>query len=257
MKRVVRGRNELQHLACAAPQRVLFTYPVRGWLRAACALLAAGVVALGAACERKPVVVKRAKPVMGQVDVAPFLQAGCVRTENRLDCKGVAELHAKGCDDLEVDDSLAALSPKVPVVACWSDGRGGIRSSGCMAPAYLRHVLWVDGAFHVERSADSFTRRFAPIETPEEALALAVALTGARADHELDYPTLRAKVARMETTFAEAQGDGFRVRLFDDGGCGCSLHPISAVDFHVTRDGGIERRRSEEIFELTEAICYD
>jgi hypothetical protein len=81
---------------------------------------------------------------------------------------------------------------------------------------------------------------FAPVETKEEALSFAVALTGSFPKYDASVPEGYFPVAPpIISTYMEETNGGFKIHLFDYDICGCGSHPYYAVDYYVTRAGNV------------------
>ena len=198
-------------------------------------------------------------------DVAPFLALGCKQLPYYLDCAGSEAVKAIGCQNLTpASEYLGALSPALGLAQCdVTDPQGkqtGIIQTGCRLPYYRRYVVAEGGKATLIRSAAEFTARFAPVETPDEALAFAVALTKAVPRTTIELPPDAAvKVATIEPTYVETTPEGYRVHLFDYVGCGCGPHDHQVVDFLVTRDGQLRQLSRAAIYDVPSerALCVD
>jgi hypothetical protein len=106
----------------------------------------------------------------------------------------------------------------------------------------------------------AFVERFAPVETPAEALSFASALNRAWPDYELDLSAgLELLQSTIEATNVKQTPEGYVVRLFDRNRCGCGDHETSAVDFLVTRQGEVVRQSSVPVYldPLVRGKCVD
>jgi hypothetical protein len=203
--------------------------------------------------------------VVGKVDVEPFLRAGCTRRANELDCSKVKAILDLGCQaKLNVSEALSALTPALPIAECVSELRRErpapgtfVHMVGCMMTAGVTYVVWKGGAFAIVRDEAAFVQTFAPVDTPAEAAAFAVALRDEVIRNEVrPGPNERLTAEGVEPSFAEPDGDAFRVRLFYTVSCGCD-HPTSAMDYKVTRKGVISELNRQQVLESLEKDCFD
>jgi hypothetical protein len=200
-----------------------------------------------------------------RVDVAPLLAAGCVMGEKGLDCTR-GELRRLGCiGPSVVVDALGALTPNAAIATCDGDERGGLDEGiavvGCgLAATTRRYVVASEGKVTLIRSEAELVARFAPVETPEEALAFVLATSPARALTEVVVPPgAKRYVASIEPTSVETTPEGFRVRVFDVRVCGCGPHDWEAIDVLVTRAGRVHEIGRERIYAEPElrGACVD
>ena len=102
-----------------------------------------------------------------------------------------------------------------------------------------------------------FRQIFAPVESTDEALGYAMALTALSArfdinpDAEVDY-----LVDVVEETHAAETPQGYLVYLFDwDHKMGCGTHSFQAVQVLVTREGAVREVERQEIYRSY--ACFD
>jgi hypothetical protein len=209
-------------------------------------------------------IVTHPQPNLPKADVSPFLAAGCKLDGEELDCRGVASIEAFGCfrNVLGVDDLVSAMVPRGTAIASCDVRSGpgvkGIVHVGCRAAMERRYVVASAGRFGSIESKDELAALVKPVDTPEKALSLAAATTGAEPMYSIEEsPTRRFLVDRIETTYVTRMPDGFVVRLFEREICGCGMHPTSAVDVFVTNAGEAQRMGAKVVFELTSEMCVD
>ena len=200
-------------------------------------------------------------------DASAFIRAGCIDTGNgRLDCSSIGLEDNFSCQEIMAQYDLGGLSPKVPIVACnvllKDDGMDkGIVRQGCLYPMYRRYIIIDEGKYRPIEDKEGFIQYFAPVESPEEALAFAVALTNSRAAHNMTLPegNMIYSVSSIRTTYVERIDAGFKVHLFYQQFCGCGNHPYFSIDYAVTRDGEVNEISSEKIYENPElfGLCVD
>ncbi|HPS92155.1 MAG TPA: hypothetical protein PKV33_08365, partial [Methanothrix sp.] len=107
-------------------------------------------------------------------------------------------------------------------------------------------------------SAEDFKSEFAPVETKEEALAFALALTSSLPRYDTSVPEGYFSVSSaMTPTYANETEKGYIVHLFDSQLCGCGTHPYYAVDYLVSKDGNVTEIARQEVYNSTMQICFD
>jgi hypothetical protein len=221
--------------------------------------------AASSASAREPVIIEHPPPRIPAIDVAPFVDAGCVQNEDSLDCSASATIQRFGCfgNTLRIDAALGGLSPRVAIAECNVDAREGdavgIANLGCMLPQKRRYLLSTGGGgFELIDTAAEFIDRFTPVTSPAEALGFAVALTTANPEYSIDVNEGRDfLVDKIDTTNVRRVRGGYRVRLFDMELCGCGLHPTSAVDYFVANSGRIRVTEREQVYRFTGFVCID
>jgi hypothetical protein len=229
----------------------------------------------------EPTIVQKPRPVIPTPDVTPFVKAGCVLAGSTLDCSKSASVKAFGClgDRLQVDDSLGGLTPKAAIAECNGAVRAvvssgspsapppkgaqvpptGIVRLGCMFPVVRRYLVSMRGKLTLVKSAAELAALFAPVESPEEALGFAVALSRAAPQYTVEIrPGWRA-APRIETSYSEPAAGGFKVHLFEYQLCGCGPHPYNAVDFLVGKDGSVSVAATQEAYAdpRKDHLCID
>jgi hypothetical protein len=199
--------------------------------------------------------------------VSAFVKMGCVLSGSMLDCSRSAPIQAFKChmDRLQVDDSLGALTPKAAIAECngvpekLSGGPlapapgaqampAGIVRLGCMFPIFKRYLVSMNGKLTLVRNAAELAALFAPVESPEEALSFAVALSKAVPQYTLEISPGWRVAPRIETSYSEPTAGGFKVHLFEYQLCGCGPHPYKAVDFLVGKDGSVKVTDSQDAY---------
>ena len=180
-----------------------------------------------------------------------FLEAGCKRQPadaSFLDCKGA---RIDGIDACRVPLHVLPVrfEPRATVAECFIERAEppGVRRAGCMLPMGVRLIAATKRGFVSIDSADALAKEFAPVTSPDEAIAFAMALSGSEA----------AKPGGGSAE-AHADGDGFRVRLYAAQMCGCQ-HPTNAIDYAVSRDGQSHEIERKEVWRdpKTDGLCVD
>ncbi len=179
----------------------------------------------------------------------------------------ISQSEQPGCFEIKnVSSELYALTPALPIVECLyltkddsalEDDLGIVRE-GCMMPIYRRFIVGQGTDSRIISSAEQFRLMFAPVQSKEEALAFAVALTDSFALYDTTVPEGYFKTASQVTpTYAEDTKEGYAVHLFEIQSCGCGSHPYYAVDYLVTGDGNVTETHREEVFNSNYSICVD
>jgi hypothetical protein len=161
--------------------------------------------------------------------------------------------------------ALGNLSPALSLVEClvrsedynFNSSEGIIRE-GCMMQMYRRFIAMQDGEYRLISTKEEFQSLFAPVETKEEALSFAVALTSSFPKYDASVPEGYFPVASLiEPTYMEETDGGFKVHLFDYEVCGCGSHPYYAIDYSVTKDGNVTELSRQKVYDSNSIICMD
>lgn len=200
-------------------------------------------------------------------NTSEFIKAGCVNTGHGwLDCSSTGLDERFSCKEMWVPSDLGGLSPKVQIVKCnvmvenWTSETEWIVREGCLLPLYRKYIVFSDGEYKLIGSKREFVDFFAPVESPEEALAFALALTRAYPDYDPIVPgNYKVFVPEVRSTYVEKKGEDYRVHLFDMEVCGCGSHPYYSVDYIVTKSGDVTELSRERIYEDPSlfGLCID
>lgn len=201
-------------------------------------------------------------------EIKPFLDAGCSQQPgfSYITCPVKAEPFAAfGCTAIRTTTRLGALKPDLPIMQCTISTTDRSRSlpnvyiGGCLFSQYVRYIVYQDGKFRLISTAEEFKATYAPIESPEEALSYAAAMTGLGMEFGLKPGTYRYKTNQVEDTYAKASGDGYLVRLFQTLSCGCGPHTVSAVEVQVSRSGEVKQGERVPVYEdpKMDGVCVD
>jgi hypothetical protein len=214
----------------------------------------------------------------GSLSFEAFEGLGCGTSESGWACEPDSAIRAMGCHDLaEPSALLAGLQPDYPIMACLvkplleevepyekletlQSEASFLYWEGGFLPVFYRYVILVDGAPVLLSTAQDVQDRFAPIDTPEEALAYALALSSAGPRFGLtSNPDLDYSVAQLEDTHVEVLEDGYAVNLYSYQLFGCGPHWTTEIIYHVTRDGSVETQSSTQVFRNPEqdGLCVD
>lgn len=179
----------------------------------------------------------------------------------------ISQSEQPDCFEIEnVSRELHALTPALPIVQCLylsqddsaQEDDLGIAHVGCMMPIYRRFIVGQGAESKIISNAEQFRLTFAPVESKEEALAFAVALTNSFAIYDTTVPEgYFATASQITPTYAEDTKDGYAVHLFEIQTCGCGSHPYYAVDYLVTAEGNVTEMHREEVFNSNHSICVD
>lgn len=211
----------------------------------------------------------RAEPRPGRVvrfdarqDAGPLLRAGCAPVPGStkdLDCRASEAIKAMGCQNVPtLDDHLGGLSPGTTVVECHvpvdntsSQAPPGLQRLGCLRGHQRRLIAASpDGKVTLISTPAELARQFAPVETPAEALAFALALSRGQAAATIEIPPgSDVKLATVEPAYVEPADGGYRVHLLEPPGCGGPQHYWKMLDLRVTREG--------QVTELGRQDAYD
>jgi hypothetical protein len=209
-------------------------------------------------------------------DIAAFLAAGCIHdggggllcSPGCIEAAGMgsacsAKASAIGCDEpLRVDHLLDGLTPRASIAPCYGADTGVVASSGCLfsRSKLRRFVIASGGRLEIVRDEAAFVKRFAPVESAEEALAFALALTEAHAFFDGKLPRDAVPYpGELPTTSVDAVASGWVVHLFEYEYCGCGPHDEVVVDVLVTREGKVKMggRRPVWRYPKEDGSCYD
>ena len=200
------------------------------------------------------------------IDSNAFIDAGCFVDGYHLDCSNLGLDQQFGCIWISnASAALGNLSPALSLVEClvrsedynFNSSEGIIRE-GCMMPMYRRFIAMQDGEYKLISTKEEFQSLFAPVETKEEALSFAVALTSSLPKYDASVPEGYFPVASLiEPTYMEETDEGFEVRLFDYEVCGCGSHPYYAIDYSVTKDGNVTELSRQKVYDSNSIICMD
>jgi hypothetical protein len=212
--------------------------------------------------ERKPV------PQM-KVSFGVFTNAatGCTPIErNVYQCTPDGDLGTLGCDSISRVDELGGLRPQLPIAVCSFGERPGVVSAdyvygdGGFFVTLSRYVVASAGSLVLLRNAEEFREFFAPVETPDEALSFAVALTNRAPFHGFKPPReYRYFTDRLCETYVEIRGSDFIVHnLVQHVDFGCE-HPTYLIDYRVARDGSVSEVDRKKVFEnpKEDRLCVD
>ncbi len=213
-------------------------------------------------------------PSVETPSMAAFEQAGCTIDEDGWwVCPDDSPITLLGCDRIKPTEALlGALEPARPIAECLyyptqhlEDDQAAfdaahLYSEGCLLPVYVRYVIFEAGEFITLNSLDDLKMAFAPLRSPEEALAYAAAATGLQAKFDLKrQANFRYLTDRLEDSHAIEATNGFDVLLYHYQVCGCGPHTTTAVWFEVNQDGSLREISRTPAYENPEEdnLCVD
>lgn len=208
-----------------------------------------------------------------------FKDAGCPPDQYGFDvCSSNSPLAKLECDEIqEPSKLLAALNPSYPIAMCLIEPDRNIHSSGQtetqmlaegeyfyimggISLVFVRYVIWHDGKFQLIKVKDEFRRLYAPIESGDEALSYALAMTNLSAYYGLERkPTYVYFTDTVEDTYVKKLADGYLIHLYDYIQFGCAPHITSAVDIKVSIQGKVEQISKEPMYKdpTEDGLCID
>ncbi len=198
-------------------------------------------------------------PVDWSIGVERLAKTGCmgVLQEN------CAELIRLGCDEIGVPFFYAGgLQPPYPIGECVHRGEtppnpGYFRQPQGLDTRYRSLVVFQEDGNRLIIKRSEFREIFAPIDSAEEALSYAMAVTSLTADFSIDPNANEDYLVKViEETHVEESEAGYVVYLFDfDRRMGCDVHTHFAVNVLVTREGDVQELKREAIYKSY--ICVD
>jgi hypothetical protein len=198
------------------------------------------------------------------VDVEPFEEAGCSLREGiRARCGSEPWLGVLNCDWMsKPPDLLGGLAPSYPMALCLreEDQGGYLYKIGASLPAYVGYVVLRDGEPTSARTEEALQALFAPVESAEEALSYALAVTGLEAYYGLQLePKLRYYAQTIEDTHVERTQEGYLVHLYHYQRFGCGVHDTYAVDLQVSPEGRVQEVGRVAAFKnpAQDGVCVD
>jgi len=200
-----------------------------------------------------------------KVDNTRFNELGCFESTDCLpDALRNIELPINSINP--PDDSYGGLNPQLPLAlaGAMSFDREtkfpAVFEKGCMGTYYVRYLVEVDGQLRLIDSAAGMQQLYAPIESEDEALSYAVAVTGLTALNDLDlHPEYKRYTKPLVESHATYDGKQFDVQLYDTYICGCGPHIISSVTVTVQPDGSFSLSEPLGAFSdpQTDGLCID
>jgi hypothetical protein len=164
------------------------------------------------------------------------------------------------------DDSFGGLNPQLPIALAGTMSFDhetkipAVFEKGCMASYYVRYLVEVEGELRLIDSTEGLKELYAPIESEDEALSYAIAVTGYSAINDLDlHPEYKRYTQPLVESHATYDGEQYSVLLYDTYICGCGPHVVSSVDVTVQQDGSFSLSEPMGAFSdpATNDLCID
>jgi len=135
-----------------------------------------------------------------------------------------------------------------------------VYSGRCAATIYTNYLVYLDGKVLMLDSKDKFADVFAPVESREEALSYAVAVTGYSPMYDLEsIEGLEIVSRKVEETYVKKIKGEYLVHLFDYFLCHCGPFVIKSVDVTVHYDGSISVSEEADAYHdpRLDNVCLD
>ncbi len=129
-----------------------------------------------------------------------------------------------------------------------------------MGTYYVRYLVEVDGEMRLIDSAEGLQQLYAPIESEDEALSYAVAVTGLAPLNDLElHPFYKRHTRPMIESHSAFDGTQYTVNLYDTYLCGCGPHIVSSITVTVQQDGSFKLSEPIGAFSdpKTDGLCID
>ncbi|NPV87821.1 MAG: hypothetical protein HPY45_17625 [Anaerolineae bacterium] len=174
------------------------------------------------------------------------------------------QLAALGCDAITTPGFyLGGLQPPYPLVECIHTSgtppdKDHFRQPGGLDQSYRSFAVFQNGTYRLIIKKSEFRELFAPVESADEAISYATAMTSLEARYDFDPSApVEYLVKVLEETHAEETPDGYLVLLFDISGgkMGCGPHTAFAVKVLVTPDGDVRQVSRQAIYK--HQSCFD
>ena len=225
------------------------------------------IALLGCGAQTAPQTVTMTTPSSSMVAQPPpilawpgeaFISAGCTRSEGELDCKNAKIEGVDACrGSLRIVPG--AVTPGATFAECHADTSKvprGLWTSGCKLTSSVIYFVVMNESGSIVRIASpkDLAAAFAPVESPEEAVAFATLASG---DSAFDRERKADDGQPMATT-PTRDDDGWTFDLFRYQSCGCD-HPVTRVAYHVARDGTVTEKSRARALENAEqsGMCKD
>lgn len=196
-----------------------------------------------------------------ETDISPFLRAGCVKKDfGMLDCSNAPRLERFSCKRLWQPQHLGGLD--APMVECCTRAKGDetkVIRKGCAMRLICSYIVKAKKGFVELKTEEEFVKYFTPLRTAEGALSLASALKKGNPVYTKPerYEGETSYESKAETIYEKGAPAAFNIRLFESKVCGCSNHPIEAVDYKVSPSGEIFELSRKKIAESKMMLCVD
>lgn len=165
-----------------------------------------------------------------------------------------------------LNDTYGGLDPKLPMAITgnmsfdYDTIQPAVYTQGCMGTYYVRYLVEVDGEMRLIDSADGLKELYAPIESEDEALSYAVAVTGLTPLNDLElHPFYKRYTRPLIESYSVFDVNQYTVNLYDDYLCGCGPHVVSMITVTVQQDGSFSLSEPVGAFSdpKTDGLCID
>lgn len=143
-----------------------------------------------------------------------------------------------------LDNTYGGLDPQLPMAQAGNMSFNNdtvipsVYTEGCMGTYYVRYLVEIDGEIIMVDSAEGLQNLFVPIESEDEALSYAIAVTGLTAVNDLNmHPLYKRYTQPLIESHAAFDGEQFTVNLYDTYLCGCGPHIVTMTTVTVQQDG--------------------
>ncbi len=130
----------------------------------------------------------------------------------------------------------------------------------CAATISINFLIYKKGEVQALDSKTDMAAEFAPIESPEEALSYAVAVTGYQPVYNLEsVEEIRLLANRVEETYVITRWNRYVVHFDDFFLCHCGPSMIQAVDVTVFKNGEIALAEPVDAYSdpRMDVLCID
>ena len=165
-----------------------------------------------------------------------------------------------------LDNTYGGLDPRLPMAQAgnmsfdYDTVIPAVYTEGCMGTYYVRYLVEMEGEMRLVDSAEGVQELFAPIESEDEALSYAVAVTGLTALNDLNmHPFYKRYTRPLVESHSTFDGEQFTVNLYDTYLCGCGPHVVSMITVTVQQDGTFTKSEPVSAFSdpKTNGMCID
>lgn len=211
-----------------------------------------------------------------QVDFSPFESLGCNKLSGShwYECRENSLAFKIGCTSLAENKLLGGLTPNYPIADCGyffpeKEPLEGVDvpTTECFSATVMingtscsRQIIFKDDTYLLIKNFDDFKTLFAPVESPEEALAFAL-ITG---DYSAEYGQTKKDsyiyyVQKLEDTFIDKVIGGYIVHIFYTPVIGCGPFETESVELKVTYDGDVEEIDRYPVYRdpSQDTVCVD
>lgn len=198
-------------------------------------------------------------PLDWSVNAERIKETGCVGVLQ----ESCSELIALGCDEISPPRFYTGgLMPSYAIGECIHQGNNPPNPAYFKKPAgldsrYRSYIVFYEDDYRLVIKRTEFREIFVPVESADEALSYAMAMTSLTADFNIAPNANREYLAGViEETHVEETPAGYVVHLFDsDHRMGCDTHEFFAVRVLVTQSGEVSELSREKIY--TSYACFD